>query len=204
MSKPIMPAELKQIIAAHQALFGKTVMMAEEAQDATSKEGEKPSDDGGRGGKDAILADLAKERDARQALEIRLQDLEPIAAQFAELSKVFTKDGEKPDVVGNLAAQVAEMKQRIEAEDERKARETLARTVAKASELSDIEDIVLIANQPDEAAMKALADRLAKAKLPGTPKPDRSAGRGGGDSGKVASVQAGRDLYRDMHPTTNQ
>lgn len=209
MHKPLtvaMPVGLADIIAAHKAIFGETVMMADDAKaEETPKKGEgaKPDKSDDQLGESGMKA-LHAEREARKALEREVAELKEAKASWDKVSEVFGKDGAKPDTLTDLATQVAEMKRRIEAEDERKARDALARSVAKASDLSDIDDIALIANQPDEAAMKVLAERLAKAKSPGTPKPDRSAGRGGGDGSKVATVQAGRDLYRDMHPDTHK
>lgn len=53
-----------------------------------------PADDG-KGGKDAILADLAKERDARQALQQQINDMQ--AAQQAQMDALATALGIKKD-----------------------------------------------------------------------------------------------------------
>lgn len=64
--------------------------------------------DDGKGGKDAILADLAKERDKRQALEQQVQDLLPLRDQFAAIAKVFNPgDGDAPPDPVKLAEQIA-------------------------------------------------------------------------------------------------
>lgn len=65
-----------------------------------------PVDDG-KGGKSAILADLAKERDARQALETRLAEMQTAQQQQMDaLAKAFgVKSDDPPDPV-KLAEQV--------------------------------------------------------------------------------------------------
>lgn len=64
-----------------------------------------PGDDG-KGGKDAILADLAKERDKRQALEAQVQDLLPLRDQFAAIAKVFSPGDDTPPDPAKLAEQI--------------------------------------------------------------------------------------------------
>lgn len=65
-----------------------------------------PADDG-KGGKDAVLADLAKERDKRQALEQQVQDLLPLRDQFAAIAKVFNPGDDTPPDPAKLAEQIA-------------------------------------------------------------------------------------------------
>jgi hypothetical protein len=54
-----------------------------------------PKPDDGKGGKDAILADLARERDARQALQQQMTDLQ--AAQQQQMDALATALGLKKD-----------------------------------------------------------------------------------------------------------
>lgn len=71
-----------------------------------------PSDDG-KGGKSAILADLAKERDARQALERQLQDMQSAQqAQMDALAKAFGVKTDDPPSPEQLAEQVAQEQSR--------------------------------------------------------------------------------------------
>jgi hypothetical protein len=51
--------------------------------------------DEGKGGKDAILADLAKERDKRQALEKQIKDLQPLADKAKQLEEANQSEVEK-------------------------------------------------------------------------------------------------------------
>jgi septal ring factor EnvC (AmiA/AmiB activator) len=51
--------------------------------------------DEGKGGKDAILADLAKERDKRQALEKQIKDLQPLAEKAKQLEEANQSEVEK-------------------------------------------------------------------------------------------------------------
>jgi hypothetical protein len=69
-----------------------------------------PADpDDGKGGKDAILADLAKERDRRQALETKVNDLTAAQqAQMDALAKALGLKTDEPPDPDKLAAQVAE------------------------------------------------------------------------------------------------
>jgi hypothetical protein len=83
---------------------------ADPKPDPTPESGAKPEPDGdkGKGSKDAVLADLAKERDRRQALEQQVNELLPLKEQFAAIAKVFGgKDDESADPA-KLAEQLAE------------------------------------------------------------------------------------------------
>jgi hypothetical protein len=67
-----------------------------------------PKPDDGKGGKDAILADLAKERDARQALQQQMTDLQTAQQQQMDaLAKALglKKDDTPPDPAA-LTAQI--------------------------------------------------------------------------------------------------
>lgn len=85
MPTNLMPAELAEIIATHRALFGGFVMQADgetppaapnpapPAAPPAAPAAPPPGDDAGAGGKDALKADLATERDKRQELEQKFQ-----------------------------------------------------------------------------------------------------------------------------------
>lgn len=63
-----------------------------EAKKKAEDEAARKKDEEGKGGKDAVLADLAKERDKRQALEAEREDM---AKQLKELQDRDKSEGEK-------------------------------------------------------------------------------------------------------------
>ena len=138
------------------------------------------SGDTGKGSKQAVLADLARERDARQALEQTVTQMQQ--AQKDQMAAIAAAFGVKPDakdtdgsqLIGTLQKQVAEMQH-----------EALVLRVANAHRLTNAEDIDLLKSAKDEDTMTKLATRLAAkaAETPGTPKPDLSQG-GKGDTPK--------------------
>lgn len=146
--------------------------------------------------KQAVLADLAKERDARQALEAEVKDLKSAKTVLDKLSEVFSKDGAKPQPT-EIPDWAREIMARNEAHDKADRQVALAKAVAKESEIKDAEDIDLLALQPDEASMRVLAARLKNAG-PASPRNDPSAGRSGEKA--EGTVQSGRDLYAERHP----
>lgn len=93
------------------------------------------TDDGkGAGGKDAILADLAKERDKRQELEQSIANLQQSQKdQMAALAKAFGLDPDKDAETGPdaLAKSVADLQQQVAA-TQRKA--TILELAAKPGE----------------------------------------------------------------------
>lgn len=186
-----MPVDLADIIDTHEQLFGGLVMMAEEPAETppaeTPPEGKpegKPEEKLQEGGIKALQA----ERDARKALEAKVKELEGAKGVLDKLAEVFAKDGQKPDPNADLAAQVAELLKRDEDAKAEKARDALAKSVAKAHDITDVDDIDLLARQTDEEAMKALAARLKGVPASRGPKPDPSQGRGGGTKGRPMSV----------------
>ena len=198
-----MPVDLADIIDTHRRLFGGLVMMADEPAEKTEDkpaektEGDKPEEKLQEGGLKALQA----ERDARKALEAKVKELEGAKGVLDKLAEVFAKDGQKPDPNADLAAQVAELLKRDEDAKAEKARDALARQVAKANDIIDVTDIELLAKQADEDAMKALAARLKGVPAARGPKPDPSQGKGGSGSANGGSVTAGRDLYHERHTT---
>lgn len=66
-----------------------------------------PPVDSGKGGKDAVLADLAKERDARQALEKQVTDLQTAQqTQLDAIAKALGLKQDEPPDPAKLAEQV--------------------------------------------------------------------------------------------------
>lgn len=135
-----------------------------------------------------VLADLAKERDARQALEQTVTQMQQ--AQQAQMAAIGAAFGVKPDkadtdgsqLLATLQQQVAQMQ-----------REALVLRVAAAHGLTATEDIDFLQSAKDEDAMGKLAGRLAAkapADAPGTPKPDLTQG-GKPDAGISTNVSPG-------------
>lgn len=66
-----------------------------------------PDPDAGKGGKEAVLADLAKERDARQALEQKVTDLQTAQqTQLDAIAKALGLKQDEPPDPAKLAEQV--------------------------------------------------------------------------------------------------
>lgn len=142
-----------------------------------------PAADKGAGGKDAVLADLAKERDARQALEKQVAALAPLA----ELAKALhVKPDQGKTDVQTLTDQIGAMQKDLA--DERLGR--LRLEVAAEKGLTPAQAARLTGGTRDELA--ADADAL-KALFPGgpagqpgpggqagTPAPDPTQGARGG------------------------
>lgn len=177
------PVGLAEIIETHRALFGDTVMMAEDKPVETPPEkpteqpktqAEKPEEKLQEAGIKALQA----ERDARKALESEVKDLKAAKGVLDKLAEVFAKDGQQPDPAADLTAQVAELLKDRDDTKAEKARDALAKSVAKAHDITDVDDIDLLARQADEAAMNALAARL-KGAVKAAPKADPSAGQSG-------------------------
>ena len=184
------PVELAYIIDTHRRLFGGLVMMAEEPAETppaeTPPEGKpegKPEDKLQEGGIKALQA----ERDARKQLQKEVDALKGAQQTLDKLAEAFAKDG-TPDPGADLAAQVAELTEWRRGREAEDARDALAKSVAKAHDITDVTDIDLLARQTDEDAMKALAARLKGVPAAKTPKPDPSQGRGGSKTGRPTSV----------------
>lgn len=154
--------------------------MADPVNDGTPGAGNPPAADPdnndpadtGKGSKQAVLADLARERDARQALEQTVAQMQQ--AQKEQMAAIASAFGVKPDakdqdgtkLLTTLQQQVAEMQ-----------REALVLRVANEHKLAG-DDVELLKSAKDEDAMTKLAARLASqaTETPGTPKPDLSQG----------------------------
>ena len=214
MTHPLhVPVGLAEIIAAHKALFGATVMVADEGADEgakpdADKAGEKPAEkvDDEKLGENGLKA-LKAEREARQALEAQVKDLAPLKAQMEAVAAAFgVESGEKtPD----LAEQVSALQQRLAEMDAANQRaadvDAVLNTADKAGKWGDrlsAADVSLLKSLPSREAMEAVAKRLVEGAKPGIPKPDRSVAQNGSGSTSGGSVTAGRDLFRDRHTKT--
>lgn len=134
--------------------------------------GEKPDegDKGRKGGQAQILADLASERDKRQAIETQLTTIQ------TALASAFGIDaGKQPsaeELVGDVQKQLAAMQH-----------QSLVDRVARVHGITESDDLEFLASAKDEEQMSRFAARLKVATAPGTPKPDGSQGAKG-DSNK--------------------
>ena len=204
MPNPTIPTELAEIIAIHKSLFGGWTMTETPPEpDPNQPDGAKPDDDGKDDG-DKLLGPngekaLAAERDARKKSDQKVAALE---AQFAKLAEAFgvKPDESKPDGADKVDALA-------------KAVDTILHNsavdrVARDHGITDADDLALLREQANEQAMERLATRLkpatgedGKTKTSAAPRPDRSAGKGGGDSGgakqSVSQVMAERRKARE-------
>ena len=159
--------------------LGKTGLRMELAP-AAPPPSDPPADEGeGKGSKNAVLADLAKERKARQALEDQVKELAPLKEQMTALAAAF---GVKPevgakesDVLATVQEQLAQMQ-----------RENAVLALANQHGITDQGDVDLLKSSGLSGdALSAMAARLKPAETkPGTPKPDASQG-GTGEAQKV-------------------
>ena len=204
MPNPTIPTELAEIIALHKSLFGGFTMTATPPEpDPNQPDGTKP-DEGGKDDGDKPLGPngekaLAAERDARKKSDQKVAALE---AQFAKLAEAFgvKPDESKPDGADKVDALA-------KAVDTILHNSTVDR-VARDHGITDADDLALLREQANEQAMERLATRLkpatgedGKTKTSAAPRPDRSAGKGGGDSGgakqSVSQVMAERRKARE-------
>lgn len=138
---------------------------------------DEPTDDG-KGGKAAVLADLATERDKRQALETQIAELQTAQkAQADALAKAFGLKPEETSDTATLAAQVTALQEQFSQTQHQNA----VLSVANQHGISDKDDLALLEAAKDEQAMRRLATRLAKANDTNTPKPDLTQGGKGGN-----------------------
>lgn len=123
--------------------------------------------------KQTVLSDLAKERDARKALETTISDMQK--TQKDQMSAIATAFGVSPDakdadgaqLLATLQGQVAGIQH-----------ESLVYRIAAHHKLTEDDDIDLLKSAKDEEVMTKLAVRLALQSdgTPPTPKPDSSQG----------------------------
>lgn len=113
----------------------------------------------GRGGKQAVLADLAAERDKRQQLETEIANIKAAQASQAEaLAKAFGVKPEETSDVTRLASQVQALNEQFQATQ----RQNLVLTVAAEHGITDAGTLTDLAKITDEEAMRSLAARIAK------------------------------------------
>ena len=187
---PGIPADLTEVIATHKALFGGWTMTATPPEGDDGAKPDAPPAGTADPKPDAPLGEpglkaLQAERDARAKAEA---DLATLRKQVEDASKT---DEQK-------------------AADDLKAAQALAATTTltalkyevAADKGLDLKLAVRL-NGTTKAELEADADNLKPllGAKPGTPKPDQSQGKGAG-GGKAAGVGAGRDLYRDTHPSS--
>ena len=122
------PGGIAQLLEFHRASFGDARMSAvdddaQQAQDdansaATGQTSTDPGDDGqapdeqGKGSKSAVLADLAAERDKRQAAETTAQETAAKLEQVLTALGISTGEGDQPDpeqLANDLKAKDAEL-----------------------------------------------------------------------------------------------
>lgn len=191
----ISPAD---VLGFHRSTFGDARM---DAAGDGGGEGEQPDDpsadqakgdnpdgkaDDGKGGKSAILADLASERDKRQALERTVNELKSGLLKALGVEEKSDKD--------DAASVIATLTERLDAMSTESAVEKLARKHG----IADDDDIALLTSVKDDEARAKMAARLAPKKDDAggekpsgwrTPRPDRSAGKGGsGSEARATSV----------------
>ena len=204
MHNNLIPADLAEVIATHRDIFGGFTMQAdpvEQQQDTDAppadkdKSAEDDKDFKSPESKAAVLADLRKERDKRQALEARVEKLAPLEKLAAALLPDEPTGGEDA-----TAAAIKAIEDRIAAAEHRAL-------VAEASEGLTDEDKAILSKITDPELLASVAERLKRdastdqqsGKSRRLPKPDPSAGRGGSDEKSLSSVAEGRDLYRSRH-----
>ena len=203
---PEIPTELAEIIAVHRDLFG-GFKMVDESDPKEDPNGNPPKNDPSSDPKpdpkadealgDAGKAALVKEREARKALEKQLAELTPMKSTIDALKGALGGAEVKPeDAVKALTEQMGELKHQI-----------LVERVARENKITEADDLDLLKEATSEEAMAKLAKRLAPAEgdskdgKGGKPKADPSAGKGGGEGAKPTGVSAGRDLFRETHPS---
>ncbi len=190
-----------QVIRFHRNAFGAALMSAEKTVSAAGVEPQVPSEpeqnthattgveDSGKGGKAAVLADLAGERRKRQELEQTVAQLRSGLTQALGIDEKDAEKGDLTSVVATLTEQVAEM-----------ATRTAVERLARQHGITADDDIDLLMSVTDETARARMAARIA----PGpsedpkggakTPRPDPSQGKGGNDGAvrptSVAQVMA--------------
>lgn len=130
--------------------------------------------DEGKGGKTAILADLAAERDKRQALEQRMNEIIASQQQQSEaLAKALGFDkGEKPEA-NALAEQVSAIQARLDAAE----RKSELLEVAQQNNIPPEFQHLLTATDSETLKSQASAiAELVKSRAPSGPTPDPGQG----------------------------
>lgn len=140
-------------------------------------------DDDAKGSKSAVLADLAKERKARQALEAQVADLAPLKDQMTALAAAFGVKPAEGDKGADLLASVQTQLSQIQ-------RDNAVLAAANTHGITEQADLDLLKSSALEGdALTAMAERLKPTPADGkpTPKPDLSQG-GKGDAAKPETL----------------
>lgn len=144
----------------------------------TPPAGDKGGGDEGAGSKAAVLADLARERDKRQALEARIAELEGKVTPPAE-EKNTTAD---PDPLAELLAKITGLEEKVT------GRDTAEWTEAAVKKFNIPAAMSGRITGTTEAEIQADAQALAQAL--GLGATDASQGRGGGRGHAVSMADA--------------
>lgn len=204
MHNNLIPADLAEVIAIHRDIFGGFTMQAEPGigdpagQNPPADNAPEVDDFKSEASKQAVLADLRKERTERQALAAKVSELEPLKEQLGRLQEVF---GGKPDDKAGGEDAIAAITRRLDESDRRADVERLARV----NRITEDNDVALLMGVTDKAQREALAKRLAPAEDDGKdvrrlPRPDPSQGRSGGDRRPGSVRQAMEDHVATRHP----
>lgn len=174
--------QVDEIMSSNRAKFGGWKMMAqtpdgesENAGGGAESGGKSDGDKGRAGGESAVLADLAKERKARQDLEKQVAGLAPLQDQMKALREAFgveSKGDDGADTILQIQKQIAAMQ-----------RDNTVLAIANEHGITDRADIDILRQSSLEGeALSTLAGRLKPAAESDvkTPKPDGSQG-GHGD-----------------------
>ena|SRR6185437_254508 len=113
--------------------------------------------------KQAVLADLMKEREERKALDAKLAEYEKKAAE-AEKAKL-----------SDIERSQAETAEALKVAEEATAKLAVYETAARHG-ITDADDLALLGEAKSAEAMEKLAARIATPAGPQTPKPDPSVG----------------------------
>lgn len=216
---PTRPETIQALIDSHRDAFGGSMMMADGDDDKKVADGAKPDepadgdkDKDGKTGDEMLGAGgmkaLQAERDARKKLETELQEFKTSqknsqadqTKKLAEALGIKTEDAKPEDMVAELQKQIQDMKHD----------NLVYRIVTDPKhQITDKDDLELIAAAADEATMRKLAARFAKKKddpesektsTRRFPRQDPNQGRGGSNEGRptsVAQVMADRAAARD-------
>lgn len=122
--------------------------------------GQPPADNGPKGGPDALKADLARERDQRQALATQLDEMRTRQqAQMQALAAAFGVKPEEASDTDKLAQRLGD----LEAKLTESQREANVLRVANEHHITDEADLATLRAITDPAVMSTVAARLAPA-----------------------------------------
>lgn len=220
---PTDPASIQALIDFHRRTFGGFVMVEDNSGDAgkgaqdgkggNTDQGKQDATGDGKDDGDKPLGPngekaLQAERDARQALEAKVKHIEAETEKrnkaLLEAFGIKTEDAKSEDAVTALQEKFTNLQHDL-----------LVERVAREHKITDADDLALLGDIRDEAAMTKLAARLAKssAKDDGEqeetksrrfPKQDSSQGKGGSGEGKPSSVAEVMEARRQARAAKEQ